>query len=135
MEEKVVRDFLLENHIHFQQHSTIQGTIKPDVGAYNNGLGKVMHIMRDHILHFNNEGVAIVALDDNSGKILKDTLVFLKNEDIQIQLQVKVMSSLLTIHTNKGDIHYKIHKSVIGCPWHKENFAYLLLRATQNPNA
>ena len=133
MDEKVIRDFLLENKINFQKNSTILGTIKPDIGAYNNGLGKIMHIMRTHILHFNSEGVAIVALDDNSGKILKDTLVFFKNKDIQIQIQIKILSSLLTIHTEKGDMHYKIRKSAIGCPWHKENFAYLLMRATQNP--
>ena len=127
MKEKDVKEFLNSQNITFSRQSTIWGTIKPTVGAYNNGLGSTMHVMKDHILHFNKEGLAIVAIDDNSGKILKDTLVFFPIDQVKLNLKMKILSFLLNVSTDKGDIEFKIRKSIIGCPWHKENLSFILL--------
>lgn len=127
MKEKDVKEFLNSQNITFSRQSTIWGTIKPTVGAYKNGLGSTMHVMKDHILHFNKEGLAIVAIDDNSGKILKDTLVFFPIDQVKLNLKMKILSFLLNVSTDKGDIEFKIRKSIIGCPWHKENLSFILL--------
>lgn len=127
MKENDVKEFLNSQNITFSGQSTIWGTIKPTVGAYHNGLGTTMHIMKDHILHFNKEGLAIAAVDDNSGKILKDTLVFLPIDQVKLNLKMNILSLLLTVSTDKGDIEFKIRKNIIGCPWHKENLAFILL--------
>lgn len=127
MREKDVKEFLNSQNITFSRQSTIWGTIKPTVGAYKNGLGSTMYVMKDHILHFNKEGLAIVAIDDNSGKILKDTLVFFPIGEVKLNLKIKVFSFSLNVSTDKGDIEFKIRKSIIGCPWHKENLSFILL--------
>lgn len=127
MKENEIKEFLNSQNINFAKQSTIWATIKPTIGAYNNGFGDTMYVMKDHILHFNNEGLAIFAIDDNSGRILKDTLKFFPIQDIKLNLKMNVLGLLLTISTEKGDIEFKIRKSIIGCPWHKENLSFILL--------
>lgn len=127
MKENDVKEFLNSQNITFSRQSTIWGTIKPTVGAYNNGLGSTMHVMKDHILHFNNEGLAVAAIDDNSGRILKDTLKFFPIDQVKLNLKMNVLSLLLTVSTDKGNIEFKIRRSILGCPWHKENLSFILL--------
>lgn len=131
MKESKVEEILVRNGISFIRHATIYGTLKADVGAYKNGLGNMMHTMKDHILHFNGEEVAILAIDDMNGMPKEETLVRIPKEQIKsINIRIRLLVFWLTIQTEKGDIQYKIRKSVLGAPWHKENLSYLLLGAS-----
>ena len=131
MNENDIKQILDKYNIGFAQHSTIWGKVIPSVGAYNNGIGEIMHIMREHILHFNNEGVAILAVDDMTGKIQENTLTFIPNKNIDsINIKVNRFSFMITVRTKNGDITYKAKKNILGSRWHKENLSFLLLRTS-----
>ena len=53
MKEEEIRDILNSHQICFAQHGTLCATVKAGIGAYQNGLGEIMHTMKDHILHIN----------------------------------------------------------------------------------
>lgn len=132
MKESKVKEILVRNGISFIQHATIYGTLKADMGAYKNGLGNMMHTMKDHILHFNGKEVVILAIDDMNGMPKGKTLVRISKEQIKsINIKIRLLIFWMIIHTEKGDIQYKIRKSILGSPWHKENLSYLLLGASQ----
>lgn len=128
MKEEAVRDILVKNHIPYAMHGTLYGTIIASVGAYQNGLGTIMHTMKDHILHFNSQGMAIIAIDDHNGTLREETLTYIRKEHVQSSgISIHPLTFLLTIQTDKGELKYKIRKQILGSPWHKENLAWLLL--------
>lgn len=131
MKLETIKDILKNNNIEYKEHATICGTIQASIGAYNNGLGTVMHTMKDHVLHFSNGGVAIIAVDDMNGTPKAETFMWISQKDVkQIRIKMKLFTFILTIDTDKGEIVYKIRRSVLGAPWHKENLSYLLLNLT-----
>ncbi|MGX8833056.1 hypothetical protein ACWG0P_02500 [Amedibacillus sp. YH-ame6] len=128
MKENDIRALVLKQHMNFAQHGTIWATIIPDVGAYHHGFGNMMYTMKDHILHINQEGIAIFAVDDMKGVAKEDTLIFIPRGEIKTSnIQAKLTKFIFTMETDKGRIRYKIRKSILGCPWHKENLSFLLL--------
>lgn len=130
MDENDIRELLLGHGIDFAHHATLLATLKPTVGAYNNGMGDYMNTMREHVLHLNSSGIAIIPIDDRRGKMLADELLFLPNEKIgQLKMNMKLLSLTFTIETDVGELVYKVRRSVLGAPWHKENLAFILLRA------
>lgn len=130
MKEEEIRDLLNSHQICFAEHGTICATVKAGVGVYNNGMGEIMHTMKDHILHINAQGIAILAVDDINGTLQEHTLLFLPHEDIlSTNLAIKLFHFLFTIETKKGVIQYKLHKNVLASPWHKENLSFLLLNS------
>ena len=129
MKEEQIKDILLKHKIDYTKNSTIWGPIIPSISAYENGLGEVMHVMKDHILHFNSKGIAIIAVDDMLGIPREKQLVFINKSDIHgIKIRMRRTKFILSIQTNRGLIEYKIRKSILGAPWHKENLSYLLLQ-------
>lgn len=130
MDENDIRELLLGHGIDFAHHATLLATLKPTVGAYNNGMGDYMNTMREHVLHLNSSGIAIIPIDDRRGKMVEDELLFIPNEKIvQLKMNMKLMSLTFTIDTEAGELVYKVRRSVLGAPWHKENLAFILLRA------
>lgn len=130
MDENDIRELLLGHGIDFAHHATLLATLKPTVGAYNNGMGDYMNTMREHVLHLNSSGIAIIPIDDRRGKMIEDELLFIPNEKIvRLKMNMKLMSLTFTIDTEAGELVYKVRRSVLGAPWHKENLAFILLRA------
>lgn len=128
MKEEVVREILLKKNLNYAKHSTIWGTIVPSATAYQYGLKEVMHVMKNHILHFNSTSLIICPVNDNNGKIEEDKIVVIPRDKIkEVQLKVNILSFLMTIQFEEGAIQYKISKTVLACPWHKENLSYILL--------
>ena len=121
MKEEEIRDILNSHQICFAQHGTLCATVKAGIGAYQNGLGEIMHTMKDHILHINAQGIAILAVDDINGAPQEDI--------VSTTIKIKLLHFLFTIETRKGTIVYKLHKNVLASPWHKENLSFLLLNA------
>ena len=78
MKEEEIRDILNSHQICFAQHGTLCATVKAGIGAYQNGLGEIMHTMKDHILHINAQGIAILAVDDINGAPQEHTLRFFR---------------------------------------------------------
>ena len=130
MKEDDIKNILFANQIAYAGHGSIYATLQPSVGAYKNGLGSTMYVMKDHILHLNNEGLTIIAIDDNDGQLLPDTLIFLPMNSIQIHFKIHLTHIKMIITSSNGDIVFKVYKNVIGCPWHKENLSFLMLQST-----
>lgn len=129
MKEERIRDVLTKNHMEFAEHATICGTIKASVAAYYNGLGRIMYTMKDHVLNFNDQGIGIVAIDDTKGSLREETFVCIPQEKIRsVIIKMRLFTFALLIQTDEGEIRYKIRRSVLGTPWHKENLSYILLR-------
>lgn len=95
MKEEEIREILNSHQICFAQHGTLCATVKAGLGAYQNGLGEIMHTMKDHILHINAQGIAILAVDVINGALQEHTLLFLPHEDI-VSINIKNSSSLHT---------------------------------------
>lgn len=130
MKEEDIKAILVRKHIAYAPHGTICATIKASVGAYQNGVGAMMHTRKEHILHINHEGIAIMAMDDIKGTPQEDTLLFLPKEEIlSTRLRLRIFTFQLCIQTPKGELSYKIRKNNITASWHKENLAFLLLSA------
>lgn len=129
MKENDIKELLSKKHISYVNSRTIWATITPGMGAYQNGMGAIMHTMKDHILHFNHDGVVILAVDDMNGKVSENNIIFIPNENItSLHINVKITKFLLTIQTSKGIMEYKVRKHILACPWHKENLSFLLLK-------
>lgn len=127
MKEQAVEEILIKHHVPFLPNRTIWATILPSVGAYQNGFGNLMHTMKDHILHITPHGIAILAVDDHTGKLCEDTLVLIPRDQIlATSIHVKLTKFILTIECKKGCIQYKVRKNILACPWHKENLSFLL---------
>lgn len=131
MKEEEIRELLTEQGIDYAAHGSICATIKASVGAYKNGIGDVMHTMKDHILHINAKGIAILAIDDINGIPQADTLQFISREQIlSTDIRIRLFHFLFTIETEQGCIQYKLRRNVLASPWHKENLSLLLLQAS-----
>ncbi|OCN05825.1 hypothetical protein A4S06_07230 [Erysipelotrichaceae bacterium MTC7] len=127
--ENQVREVLESKNIQFRSHSTIKAKITASIAAFNSGLGVSMHAMKEHVLHFSDEGVVVLPVDESNGKVSKDSVVLLGNEIFDsIALQQKRFHYKLLIRTIHGDISYKVPKKALGFPEHKVNLAFLLIR-------
>lgn len=128
MKENEIKELLCKKRLSYVKSRSIWATIIPSMGAYQNGIGAIMHTMKDHILHFNRDGVVILAVDDMNGKLSEKHIIFIPNKNIRsIDIKIKMSKFLLTIQTKEGIIEYKVRKRILACPWHKENLSFLLL--------
>lgn len=129
MNENNVKEILAKHQLTFPNKSTIWAKIIPTIAAYQNGLGKMMYVNKEHVIHIHPKGIAIIAVEDTRGKLEADSYVFIPNGKIlSVRITMKRLKFYLVISTNEGNIEYKIRRNVIGSPWHKENLANLLLR-------
>lgn len=130
MKEQEIKDILIHNGYSYCPHSTIYATIKPSVSAYQIGLKESLFANKEHILHFNSKGIVVMPINEMSGKIEENQISLLSEKIIQQkEIRIKPLSFQLIIHTDQGDIEYKIRKSAIGAKWHKKNLSFLLLSA------
>lgn len=125
MKEEEIKNILEQRFSVFREYSTIWGKIKPSVAAYHIGLNEVMHLMKNHILHFNSGGIIILPVDDTNGRILEEKIVAINNNS-NINFKDSLFHYKLSINTSDGEIEYTIPKNVIGHMWHKRNLSYLL---------
>ena len=127
MKESDIKGILSRHGYVFQEHATIYATVKPGVAAYQIGLKQTMFINKEHLLHVNGKGIVILVLNEMSGTILEDSIVLLPLEDIeQVEIIPKSLAFQLVIRTKQGDLEYKIRKTTLGAPWHKNNLIYFL---------
>lgn len=132
MKETDIKKIVEEQGSSFCEHATIYASIVSGIAAYRLGLGEVMHIMKDHILHFTSGNILIFPIDDHTGRVLNDRMIKLCKTDIkEIHIKVGFFRYRMYIETNQGTIEYIIRKNILGSPWHKLNLSFLLLQVTQ----
>ena len=132
MREQQIKEILLKKNFLYEENSTIWATILPNIGAYKQGLGETMYVMKDHILHFNSQGIVILPIDDMLGIPKEEYIKNIFYDEIsEVRINIKWGKLRLCIKTNDGIVEYKIRKKNIGSPWHKENLANVLLMYTK----
>lgn len=99
--------------------------ITPTLGAYYHGMGDRMHIEKEQILYFHKQGLAILQVDDRREEI-KAVYQIDQQEILSEKIERQRLHLLCTVETKQGTLIYKIRKSVLGSPWHKENVRQLL---------
>ena len=129
LKENDVKEFLEGHNITYCEKSTVWGVVFPSKTTYLFGAVATALSMQYFTLHFNNDGIAIIGINNVTGKIEQRAFAFVPNSEIRgIQFQKKMMSYELQITTTKGNLVYKVNKSMVGTSWHKENLAYILKR-------
>ncbi|MEG0275851.1 MAG: hypothetical protein RR630_02380 [Coprobacillus sp.] len=127
LKENDIHQFLVSNQINYLEKSSICGVIFPNKTTYLLGPIAASMSLQYYILHFNKEGIAIMGLNNVTGKIEEQTLVFIQNSEIEsIQFTKKLMAYNLDISTSHGNISYKVNKVMIGAGWHKYNLTQIL---------
>lgn len=127
LKENDIKEFLQCQNINYCEQSSLWGTVFPKKITYLAGSAAALLSMQYYVLHFNQEGIAIIGINNTTGKIVENAFAFISNNEIShIAFQKKMMSYELKITTNKGSLAYKINKTMIGTPWHKENLPKIL---------
>lgn len=130
MQEAEVQAVLRERGMAYRPGATICGTVKSSVAAYENGLGPVMSVMKDHVLNLRADGVAVVPRDDSTGRLVAERAVDLGPDAVRtLRIVPKLLHLELVVETAAGNIEYRVPRSVIGCPWHRQNLSRLLVGA------
>lgn len=129
LKENDIKEFLQRQNINYCEHSSVWGVIFPKKITYLAGPITASLSLQYHVLHFNQEGIAIIGISNTTGKIMENAFDFISNNEIShITFRKKMMSYELEIATNKGILAYKVNKTMIGTPWHKENLPKILQR-------
>lgn len=127
LKEQDIREYLNEKDVEFKDNTSIVGVIFPNKFTY--ALGPVVTVlsMQYLALNFSNSGIAIIGLNNVTGKLEDEAFLFIpKDEIISAKFNKKLMSYELEITTSKGVLAFKVNKTMIGAPWHKENLAIIL---------
>lgn len=134
LKELDIKKFLEENNLSYNENSSVWGmntTKTSDIVAgslFGPAIGVTL-ALRYNIIHFNSDGIAILGVDNITGKIKEDSLIFIKSENItNIIFNKNMVSYKLNIITTTGNVSYKINKIVIGASWHKNNLENILSR-------
>ena len=122
-----IKNFLQSNNISYNDNSSIWGVIFPSKFTYLLGPTATALSMKYHVLHFNNEGIAVIGINNITGKIDTNTLVFIPRSIItSVIFDKKLFSYKLEIITTNGNLSYKVNKTMIGASWHKLNLENIL---------
>ena len=131
LKESNIQEFLLSKNVNYNEGSSIWGVVFPKKTTYLFGSVATALSMQYYVLHFNDEGVAIIGINNITGKIEQGAFVFIPNSEIKkIQFQKKLISYKLKIETSKGNLAYRVNKIMIGTAWHKENLNEILKKVS-----
>ena len=114
-------------HIDFNENSSIIGVIFPSKFTYALGSIATALSMQYYAINFSDSGIAIIGLNNATGKLEDEAFLFVPKEEIaSTKFNKKLMSYELEVATSKGTLAFKVNKTMVGAPWHKENLATIL---------
>jgi hypothetical protein len=80
-----------------------------------------------NIVNLSDKGIAILAIDNVTGKIVEAEHAFIPKEQInKLEMKSKFTHHRLTIETLAGNTGFKINKIMIGANWHQKNLPNVL---------
>ncbi|WP_172372755.1 hypothetical protein [Sporosarcina jiandibaonis] len=80
-----------------------------------------------NVINLSDKGIAILAIDNVTGKIVEGEHAFIPKEQInKLDLKSKLTHHRLTIETPAGNAGFKLNKIMIGAGWHKRNLPNVL---------
>lgn len=83
--------------------------------------------MQYFAMNFNDSGIAIIGLNNITGKLENEAFLFVpKEEIINTKFNKKLISYKLEIITSQGTLAFKVNKIMVDASWHKQNLAIIL---------
>ena len=122
LKEQGIREYLNKKDIAFNENSSIIGVIFPSKFTYALGPIATALSMQYYAINFSDSGIAIIGLNNVTGKLEDEAFLFVPKEEVN----KKLMSYELEISTSKGTLAFKVNKTMVGASWHKENLATIL---------
>lgn len=127
LKEENIKQYLNEINIVFKENASIVGVIFPSKFTYALGSVATALSMQYFAINFNDNGIAIIGLNNTTGKLENEAFLFVSKEEItSIKFNKKLMSYELEIITSQGVLAFKVNKVMVGASWHKENLATIL---------
>ena len=127
LKEQDIREYLNKKDIAFNENSSIIGVIFPSKFTYAFGPIATALSMQYYAINFSDSGIAIIGLNNATGKLEDEAFLFVPKEEIaSVKFNKKLMSYELEVATSKGTLAFKVNKTMVGAPWHKENLATIL---------
>ncbi|EGT3799798.1 hypothetical protein REL12_000390 [Clostridioides difficile] len=127
LKEQDIKQYLNEKNIVFKENTSIIGVIFPSKFTYALGPVATALSMQYFAMNFNDNGIAIIGLNNTTGKLENEAFLFVPKEEItSVKFNKKLMSFELEIITSQGTLAFKVNKTMVGASWHKENLATLI---------
>lgn len=127
LKEQDIKQYLNEKNITYNEQSSIIGVIFPNKLTYVLGSMATALSMQYYVIHFGNEGISVIGLNNVTGKLEYEAFLFVSKEEIQnIKFNKKLMAYELEINTRQGVLAFKVNKIMVGATWHKENLSNIL---------
>lgn len=75
--------------------------------------------MQYYAINFSDNGIAIIGLNNVTGKLEDEAFLFVPKEEIaSTKFNKKLMSYELEVATLKGTLAFKVNKTMVGASWH-----------------
>ena len=127
LKEQDIREYLNKKDIAFNENSSIIGVIFPSKFTYAFGPIATALSMQYYAINFSDSGIAIIGLNNATGKLEDEAFLFVPKEEIaSVKFNKKLMSYELEVATSKGTLAFKVNKTMVGASWYKENLATIL---------
>lgn len=127
LKEQDIKQYLNEKNISFKDNASIVGVIFPNKFTYALGSAATVLSMQYFAMNFNDNGIAIIGLNNATGKLENEVFLYVPKEEItSVKFNKKLMSYELEIMTSQGTLVFKVNKTMVGASWHKENLTTIL---------
>lgn len=127
LKENDIKEYLNRNELAYSENASVWAVVMPSKITYFIGSATLTALsLQYNVVHFNNDGVAVIGVNNITGK-LEPSFIFVPNSDItEIKFKKKLLSYELLIATTRGNLSYKVNKTMVGAPWHKANLPGIL---------
>lgn len=129
LKEEHIENYLKEHDLFDAsgKSQTVFGIIMPSTLDYLLFGTAAVLSTKNNVLNFSDKGIAILAIDNLTGKIVEGEHAFIPKEQInKLEVQSKFTHHRLTIETPAGNTGFKLNKLLIGANWHKKNLPNVL---------
>ncbi len=127
LKEQDIKQYLNEKGNTFKENTSIVGVISPNKFTYALGPVSTALSMQYYAINFSDSGIAVIGLNNVTGKLENDAFLFVPKEDVtSVKFNKKLMYYELEISTSQGILAFKVNKTMVGTSWHKENLATIL---------
>lgn len=127
LKEQDIKQYLDKKGVNFKENTSIMSVIFPKKFTYALGPVKTALSMQYYVMNFSDSGIAVIGLNNITGKLENDKYLFVPTEEIvSVKFNKKLISYKLKISTTKGTLAFRVNKIVIGASWHKKSLATIL---------
>ena len=127
LKKEEIKQYLNDNRITFNENCYILASAYSidNVEVYSK-LQKD-NVMKLNIIHFSNEGIAIIGVNEKTWKIVNSYFIYIPKIEVKdVVFKKKVFSYDLSIITERGVNNYKVTKKISGLHWHNINLKNLV---------